>query len=106
MSLDVYLKEKGEIVFEANITHNLGRMAKNCGVYYACWRPEEINCNKAKHILPTLKNGIEILKYDPVYYSQFNSPNGWGQYENFLPWLEEYAMACEIYPEATIEVSR
>ena len=37
MSLDVNLRVKGEgEVFSSNITHNLGKMAAACGVYYAC----------------------------------------------------------------------
>lgn len=106
MSLDVWLTVKRECVYEANITHNLGKMASACGVYYACWRPEEINCTRAKHILPMLKNGIEVLKADPDYYKKFDSPNGWGLYIHFLPWLERYAEACEKYPEAKIHISR
>ena len=93
-------------MFSSNITHNLGKMASACGVYYACWRPEEINCKKAKHILPMLKDAIEVLKENPNQYKKFDSPNGWGLYINFLPWLEEYARACEEYPEARIVVSR
>ena len=106
MSLDVTLKLKRETVFDANITHNLGKMASACGVYYACWRPEEINCTKAKHILPMLKDGIEVMKNHPDFYKTFDSPNGWGLYIHFLPWLEKYADACEKYPEAKILVSR
>ena len=106
MSLDVRLIQKGEEVYWSNITHNLGKMAQACGVYYACWRPEEINCKKAKHILPMLKAGIEVLKAEPKHYKKFDSPNGWGLYENFLPWLKNYAKACEENPEAKIEVSR
>jgi hypothetical protein len=106
MSLDVHLRLNRQEVFGSNITHNLGKMASACGVYYACWRPEEINCKKAKHILPMLKDGIEVLKENPDHYKKFDSPNGWGSYIRFLPWLEEYARACEEYPEARIVVSR
>lgn len=106
MSLGVDLMQDGESIFEANITHNLGKMASACGVYYACWRPEEINCTKAKHILPMLKDGISNLEEHPSFYKTFDSPNGWGKYVNFLPWLKKYAEACEKYPEAEISVSR
>ena len=106
MSLDVTLTLRGKTVFDANITHNLNKMASACGVYYACWRPDEINCTKAKHILPMLKDGIEVLKADPEHYKKFDSPNGWGLYIHFLPWLEEYTHACEQNPEAKISVSR
>lgn len=106
MSLNVNLKIGKNYVFQSNITHNLNVMAKACGVYYACWRPEEINCKKAKHILPMLIDGILLLQSDPVHYEKFNSSNGWGLYKNFLPWLKEYCNACEKYPNANISVSR
>jgi hypothetical protein len=106
MSLDVYLKKGRETVYSANITHNLGKMAAACGVYYACWRPSEINAKKAVHILPMLSDGVRLLKDYPDFYKLFDSPNGWGVYDNFLPWLQKYAIACYQYPEATIKVSR
>ena len=107
MSLDVHLRVKGEgEVFSSNITHNLGKMASACGVYYACWRPEEINCTRAKHILPMLEDGVKNLESYPEFYKTFDSPNGWGLYIHFLPWLKEYTEACREYPEAKIRVSR
>jgi hypothetical protein len=106
MSLDISLIQNGKEVFSTNITHNLNNMAKACGVYYACWRPYEINCNKAKHILPMLKDAVEVLKADKEHYKKFDSKNGWGTYEEFLPWLESYVTACENYPDAKIDVSR
>ena len=107
MSLDVNLRVKGEgEVFSSNITHNLGKMASACGVYYACWRPEEINCTRAKHILPMLEDGVKNLESYPEFYKTFDSPNGWGLYIHFLPWLKEYTEACRAYPEAKIRVSR
>jgi len=107
MSLDVHLVLKGEgVVFSSNITHNLNKMAMACGVYYACWRPEEIHCKKAKHILPMLEKGVELLQDYPAFYRTFDSPNGWGLYDNFLPWLIQYTNACKDYPEAKIRVSR
>ena len=107
MSLAVHLVDKHKsLVFSANITHNLGNMASACGVYYACWRPEEINCKKAKHILPMLEDGVKLLETYPDFYRTFNSPNGWGSYDNFLLWLREYKDACKGNLEAKIEVSR
>lgn len=106
MSLDVDLILDGQTVFEANITHNLNRMAEACGVYHACWRPEEINATKAKHIAPMLASGIKLLEEFPIHYRFFEPENHWGTYDGFLPWLKAYHHACEVYPEATIEVSR
>ena len=99
-------EEKTQCVFNANITHNLGEMADKAGIYKACWRPEEIGATKAKDILPMLKKGYKDMKARPEYYKQFDSPNGWGLYKNFLPWVKEYMEACSAFPNATISVSR
>ena len=50
LDIDLYVTVDGSSihVFEANITHNLTKMAANAGVYYACWHPEEINATHAK----------------------------------------------------------
>jgi hypothetical protein len=120
MSLDVYLKRKkwvsydegkthtevDEEVYWANITHNLGEMAAMAGIYKALWRPEEINKTKAGEIVSLLEKGLAELKARPEYFEQFNSTNGWGLYEHFVPFVEEYLEACKEYPDAIIEISR
>lgn len=100
------LEYESDCVFQANITHNLGKMATEAGIYYACWRPEEIEAKVAKDIIPLLEKGFEDMKSKPDYYKQFDSSNGWGIYVDFLPWVEEYLKACKAYPEAEISVSR
>lgn len=97
---------ESKYVFDANITHNLGEMADKAGIYKACWRPEEIGATKASDILPLLEKGYADMKARPEYYKKFDSPNGWGLYVHFLPWVEEYLKACKKYPDAIIEVSR
>ena len=106
MSLDVYLYKEEERVFDANITHNLNTMADKAGIYQALWRPEEIECTKAGEIIEILENGLADLKERPDYFKQFNASNGWGMYEHFIPFVEEYLNACKANPESTIEVSR
>jgi len=62
MSLDVYLQvpackvcERGPTtVYDANITHNLGEMADEAGVYKHLWRPEEIGLTKAAELIEPL----------------------------------------------------
>ena len=105
MSLDVYLVESvPSDVFEANITHNLGMMAREAGVYDALWRPGEDV--RAKDILPTLKQGLKNLRYNPERYIAFNPPNGWGDYSTLVNFLTKYIRACEDYPNARVRVSR
>jgi hypothetical protein len=93
-------------VYSRNITHNLGEMADKAGIYYACWRPEEKGWKLAKDITPALERGLKDLKKRPEYYKKFNSENGWGLYEHFVPFVEEYLEACKEYPDAEIGVSR
>lgn len=95
-----------EYVFDANITHNLGKMASEAGIYEACWRPEEIGAKYAKDIAPLLEKGLADMKARPSHFEQFNSPNGWGMYEHFVPWVERYLEACRAYPDAEVSVSR
>jgi hypothetical protein len=98
--------QRTEELFEANITHNLGKMADEAGIYMQIWRPDELGVQQAREIIEPLRQGLERMKADPTHFEQFNASNGWGLYENFVPWLERYLAACEEYPDATIYVSR
>ena len=116
MSLDVYLTKKAwvgfgrtgeeEELYSGNITHNLGTMADEAGIYYAMWRPEEIGKTKAEDIIELLEKGLDDLKSRPEHFKKFDSPNGWGMYKHFVPFVEEYLDACKKYPTAIINVSR
>jgi hypothetical protein len=111
MSLDFYLERmpdvvEPETVFDANITHNLTKMASEAGIYEVLWRPDEHGYKKAEQIIPILRAGLELLKSDPERFKKFDSPNGWGRYIHFVPFVEEVLAACEEYPDADIRVSR
>ena len=115
MSLDVYLyievdtggREKRTIyLFDANITHNLITMADKAGIYKHLWRPEEINIKHAGELIEPLEKGLALMKSDPERFIKFNSPNGWGTYKDFVPWIEKYLDACKENPKALIRISR
>ena len=115
-----------ECVYDSNITHNLGSMAQKAGLYEALWRPymlhkewkdnflddeqedmfEEGVTMYAKDIISKIEEGLKFLKRKPEYFEEFNSPNGWGKYEHFVPFVENYLNACKEYPEAIVKVSR
>jgi len=103
MSLDVKLHAE---VYAANITHNLGKMAEEAGIYQALWRPEEIDCHYASDLIEILSEGLVKLTADPDYYKKFDSPNGWGMYIHFVPFVSKYLAACIANPDARIYVSR
>lgn len=107
MSLDFYLmRVQPTRVFARNITHNLNNMASAAGVYEALWRPDEHGFKTAADIIPVLNKGLADLKARPDHYRQFDSPNGWGRYEHFVPFVEGVLQACIDNPDADIEVSR
>ena len=107
MSLDFYLKRtQPTVVFDRNITHNLNTMAQEAGIYEALWRPDEHGYTKAEQIIPILKEGLEQLEREPEHFKKFDSPNGWGMYIHFVPFVKAVLEACEEYPDADIEVSR
>lgn len=107
VSLDVYLKAvRLTTVYDANITHNLTKMAEKADIYYELWRPEEINISTARQLIEPLIKGLELLKSNPDKFKEYNSPNGWGMYEHFVPFVERYIEACKENPDAIIEVSR
>lgn len=120
MSLNVYLSRKKlvsyddgktnteelEEVYWANITHNLGKIANASGIYEALWRPEEIEKTRAFEIIDLLEKGLSDLKARPEHFKQFNASNGWGMYEHFIPFVENYLNACKEYPQSIITVSR
>lgn len=125
MSLDVYLTGKTEEVpcrcshcdhehtrketeqlYEANVTHNLNKMADAAGIYQHLWRPGEIGITKAGQLIEPLKRGLAVLREKPEHFKKFNPANGWGSYDRFVPWVADYLAACEQYPDADVSVSR
>ena len=107
MSLDVYLtKTMPTEVYSANITHNLGAMAREAGIYMHLWRPDEIGVTKAAQLIEPLRAGVALMRADPQRFERHNAPNGWGLYKNFVPFVEKYLAACEENPDADVEVWR
>ena len=120
------LEPQRKSLYRSNITHNLNRMADEAGLYEALWRPyqlkegynipeddyqaeykfEEANPVRAYEIIPIIEKGLEDMKARPKHYEKFNSSNGWGMYEHFVPFIEEYLKALKEYPEAFVECDR
>ena len=90
-------------LFSANITHNLGVMADVAGIYEALWNPP---VEMADELIEPLEKGLKSLKENPEIYKKYNASNGWGVYEHFVPFVEEYLDACKQHPKASVRVSR
>jgi len=93
-------------VYSRNITHNLGEMAGAAGIYKHLWRPEEIGIAKAVDLVDPLTEGLERLRADPAKYRALNPPNGWGDYDGLVAFVDAYLLACKQYPTANVRISR
>lgn len=96
-------------IYEANITHNLVRMAEYVELYEVLWRPEELfgYDAKAEELIPYLQRGIDLLiKTRDKCKTLYSPSNGWGTYEGLLTFTTNYLEACRQYPKARVWVSR
>lgn len=106
MSLDVYLQKEHQTVYDSNITHNLGAMAEEAGIYKHLWHPDEIGITKAAQLVEPLSAGVALMRADPERFEKHNAKNGWGMYEHFVPFVVGYLDACVKNPDADVMVSR
>jgi len=126
MSLDIYLSDKElkkcececshcgnkhhyettDLLFHRNITHNLGQMAAECGVYPYIWRHDENGVKKASDLIEPVEKAIAELHSNPEKYKKLEPKNKWGTYTTFFNFLNELYLVCNQYPEAIVEVCK
>jgi hypothetical protein len=99
-------REPSDIVYHANITHNLGEMARAAGVYQQLWRPEEIGIFSAWQLIKPLGEALFNLLAAPDTYKAYNPENGWGNYDGLLAFVGNYLIACINHPGAAVSASR
>lgn len=105
-------------VWHGNITHNMGKMAKQVSVsvytlYQLLWRPEETDLvpdgHPTQRYLDCLNIALEKLKAGKDKLLVYNPSNGWGNYDLLLQFASEYLnrlMFLHPLSEYTIEASR
>ena len=101
-----HTRKETEQLYEANITHNLGKMADQAGIYQALWRPDKIGITKAHQLIEPLRSVLVLMRDQPDHFKKLNPENGWGSYDRFVPWIADYLAACEQYPDADVSVLR
>lgn len=126
MGLDVYLEDSNVITvqnschccgnvttqklqkeyFHEKITHNLAKMAAECGLYEPIWRPEENEIETASQMIPFLREGIRILQEEHVSYLRYEPDTGFGTYDYLLKFCRMYLEACEKFPLSKVRVER
>jgi hypothetical protein len=102
VSLDLDLEEVLPTdVFSTNITHNVIPMWREAGVYDALYMSEG---KRAGDFIEALDNGVEDMSAHPDKYRAMDADNGWGTYEQALPWLKEVRRKFLEHPNAIIRV--
>lgn len=97
-SLDVELRDGGEVVYMGNTTHNHALIAKGMdpALYTALWQ----SMMPVKKLAPILKRAIrELEKNGDQYNSLYDGT--WGSVKHFLDFLKELYAACIQNPRAT-----
>lgn len=105
-------------VWHGNITHNMGKMAKQVSVsvytlYQLLWRPEETDLvpdgHPTQRYLDCLGIALEKLKADKDRLLVYNPSNGWGTYRDLLNFTADFLDALKrvlVLSDCTIEASR
>ena len=108
VSLDVYLTCPccEETVYDANITHNLGKIAKEAGIYQALWRPDECGITTADQLVPILGPGLTYLREHIDELRELEPSNGWGTVENLIDFTQDYLRAARHHDKTTVTVWR
>ncbi len=88
--------------FSENITHNLGGMFREAGLYEILWRGTGM---PVVDVLPRLEAGLDLMIADPPRFEKFNAANGWGMYPHALEFLRHVISACKENPEGVIRCS-
>lgn len=108
MSLDVYLScgccKRDS--FDANITHNLRRIANKAGIYQYLWCPKEIGITTAEELIQPLTDGLAYLNEHTAELRELEPVNGWGTVENLIDFVTRYRDACVANPTGAVEVSK
>lgn len=98
--------DEDDSIYSRNITHNLGKMAREAGLYEAMWRPDEQGWTSARELIEPLRDGVALLQSDPERFKALNPENGWGTYDGLLAFAADYLGACMTWPTAEVRVSR
>lgn len=104
MSLDLHITAvRPTTVLDLNITHNLARMAHECGLYDSLWGAHGKSC---ADLIEPLKAGFIRLQEDRARLVAFNPANGWGDYDGLFEFTRAVLDACIENPDGIVGVSR
>jgi hypothetical protein len=84
-----------------NMTYNIAEMVRQaCGVTFSWF--DGMSCEKA---LPLLRFCWLRMKRYPDFFRPFEASNGWGTYDQFMPYLTRFYVMARLHPAGQIRVS-
>jgi hypothetical protein len=100
MSADYWLEGAGADHYDTNVnaTYNLGKMLRAAG--FPDW--EALRGAPASEAAGMLNKVAGTLRADPETFRRYNPPNGWGNYELAVEFVETFRDHCSAFPAATI----
>lgn len=117
MVADDYEVEEKE--WHANITHNMGIMARHVptsykrdgeeysiSLYDAIWNPDEFNMANTDYVGQAIIHGLSFMFNNAEELEKYNPDNGWGDFGSFILWLVKYWEACRVNPDCKITLSK
>ena len=90
---------KGE-VFEFSPTYNLRPMFHAAGF---CLR--DFNGMTGAEVAPVLTVAVASMEADPAKFRALDAPNGWGTYDDIMPYLRRFRDAVSAHPAASVVVT-
>lgn len=81
-----------------NMTSNCNRMLiAACGVSMGWF--DKVSCEKA---MPILRHAWQNMKRNPKVYRQLQAENGWGTYDQFMPFLTRFYVMTRLHRTGVI----
>ena len=95
--------EVDQSIFDENITHNLGTMAKEVktgkegtSLYDLLWHPYESGFPiVTDEYIELVDNGLDYLKKNRKMLEKYNPPNGWGSYSGLLDFTKNLVFSLK-----------
>jgi len=87
------------IVWEKNVTYNLGSMAFSVG-----WSFRGQANKPVEELVPAAREALDQLESDPESFRHFEPENKWGTVENLIEFFREFITAAVENPQTIMLV--
>lgn len=96
---NTHTRTKRDVFYDTNITHNLGKMFYEAGVYEILWQGNGLVAGEQ---IEKLEAALRLMEQEPSRFEALSAPNGWGTYKHAVPWLRDVIRAFKEHPNATL----